>query len=189
MPSGRSAAGYRLYSAEDLLRLQQIHIGRTLGMTLDQIREMLDDPAFDRRRALVRQRAQIVEQVERAQAMLRAIDVALDSLEPSLRGGTTMHEDEEVSALFDGFDPSQFEEEAQARWGRTDAYAESARRMAAGLDKRLYGGEVVLWDERLTTVLAERTMHEVGGRRRKGDVDRVAAALILQSYLDQASGS
>jgi putative Holliday junction resolvase len=45
---------------------------------------------------------------------------------------------------------------------------------------------VVFWDERLTTVVAERMLHESGRRRRrqKGDVDAVAAAVILQGYLD-----
>ena len=45
---------------------------------------------------------------------------------------------------------------------------------------------VIFWDERLTTAVAERTLQESGTwrRRRKGDVDAVAAAVILQGYLD-----
>ena len=44
---------------------------------------------------------------------------------------------------------------------------------------------VVFWDERLTTAVAERTLQESGPRRGgKGDVDAVAAAVILQGYLD-----
>ena len=45
---------------------------------------------------------------------------------------------------------------------------------------------VVLWDERLTTVEAERSLMEGGVRRehRKSHVDRIAAVLILQGYLD-----
>ncbi len=45
---------------------------------------------------------------------------------------------------------------------------------------------VTLWDERLTTARALRTVRELGGsaRHRKGDVDALAAALILQHYLD-----
>ena len=45
---------------------------------------------------------------------------------------------------------------------------------------------VVLWDERLTTVAAERTLMESGVRResRKSYVDKIAAVLILQGYLD-----
>lgn len=45
---------------------------------------------------------------------------------------------------------------------------------------------IVTWDERLTTVQAERALLEadVSRRRRKQIIDSVAAALILQSYLD-----
>lgn len=45
---------------------------------------------------------------------------------------------------------------------------------------------VVLWDERLSTVAAERALEEGGARRakRRQRRDAVAAALILQSYLD-----
>lgn len=49
------------------------------------------------------------------------------------------------------------------------------------------GLEVVLWDERLTTVEADEIMEEVGIRKReekKKYVDMLAAVLILQEYLD-----
>lgn len=44
VPSGRAEAGYRLYSHEDLLRLQQILVGRELGLPLEAIKRSLDDP-------------------------------------------------------------------------------------------------------------------------------------------------
>ena len=48
------------------------------------------------------------------------------------------------------------------------------------------GLEVIKWDERLTTVAANRMMHEVGMKtsKKRGSVDRIAAVLILQGYLD-----
>ena len=51
---------------------------------------------------------------------------------------------------------------------------------------RRTGLEVVLWDERLTTVAADQTMMEAGIRRehRKEYVDKIAAVFILQGYLD-----
>ena len=56
-----------------------------------------------------------------------------------------------------------------------------ARRLAAR-----YGKPVVMVDETLTSVEAERELREAGGR--KLDVDAVAASLILESYLDQPEG-
>jgi putative Holliday junction resolvase len=46
--------------------------------------------------------------------------------------------------------------------------------------------QIEFWDERLTTTVAERAIREAGGRKkpRKGQVDAVAAAVILQGYLD-----
>lgn len=46
---------------------------------------------------------------------------------------------------------------------------------------------VVLWDERLTTVAADRVMDETGVRDHKEYVDEIAAMLILQGYLDRLS--
>ena len=52
--------------------------------------------------------------------------------------------------------------------------------------ERRTGLTVHLWDERLTTVAAEKAMIEAGLRReeRKEQVDKLAAVLILQGYLD-----
>lgn len=52
--------------------------------------------------------------------------------------------------------------------------------------RRRTGLEVVMWDERLTTVQAERTLIESNVRRedRKKYVDKIAAVFILQGYLD-----
>lgn len=49
--------------------------------------------------------------------------------------------------------------------------------------------EVVLWDERRTTVDAHRILSESGtrGKKRKTKIDAVAASLILQGYLDSLS--
>lgn len=49
-----------------------------------------------------------------------------------------------------------------------------------------YGVKVVLWDERLSSMAAHRTLEEAGisGKKRKGKVDPLAAAFILQGYLD-----
>ena len=56
------------------------------------------------------------------------------------------------------------------------------------LEKRT-GLSVVMWDERLTTAEAERTLMETGVRRenRKQYLDQMAAVLILQGYLDRSN--
>lgn len=55
--------------------------------------------------------------------------------------------------------------------------------------ERRCGVEVILWDERLTTVAADRAMAEQGirGDKRRQYVDEIAAVFILQNYLDYLS--
>ena len=59
------------------------------------------------------------------------------------------------------------------------------REFAANVERRT-GRETILWDERLTTVQASRVLDEAGlSYKEKGQVvDKIAAAIILQSYLD-----
>jgi DNA-binding transcriptional MerR regulator len=122
VPSARSAAGYRLYDDDDLLRLQQLLIGRELGLSLEAIRRSLDDPLFDRRQALLAQRAELAARAERAGDMIRAIDAALTAIEEKDMGNV------DVKKIFDGFDPDQYADEAKARWGDTEVYKVSAQR-------------------------------------------------------------
>jgi DNA-binding transcriptional MerR regulator len=126
VPSGRTEAGYRLYDDDDLLRLQQILIGRELGLSLEEVRRSLDDASFDRRQALVAQKEQLRKRAQQTEAMIRAIDAALAVLDRSER--ESKGEKMDMRAIFDGFDPSEYEHEAEQRWGNTDAYKESMKR-------------------------------------------------------------
>jgi len=69
--------------------------------------------------------------------------------------------------------------------GTVGTQAKRVKRFAGRLKRELHV-EVVLWDERLSTVEAERSLLEADLRRaeRRATRDSVAAALVLQSYLD-----
>jgi DNA-binding transcriptional MerR regulator len=119
-PSERSQAGYRLYSYDDLARLREILIWRRLGFALSEVGSLLDDPDHDRLAALERQRELVRAEVERLGAIAAAVQEAIDAE----LSGTRLEE----ATMFEGFDPSEYEEEARERWGDTDAYQASARR-------------------------------------------------------------
>lgn len=70
--------------------------------------------------------------------------------------------------------------------GEEGSAAVQARSFADKLRAAVDGLDVEMWDERLTTVEAERLLAEakVKRRRRRQVVDSLAATLILQSYLD-----
>jgi hypothetical protein len=70
--------------------------------------------------ALERQRDLIEREVDRLGALAAAVDAAI----AAHRNGAEL----EVATMFEGFDPSEYEEEARERWGHTEAYQESARR-------------------------------------------------------------
>jgi DNA-binding transcriptional MerR regulator len=123
-PSERTPAGYRLYDDADVLRLHQVLLFRELGLPLDEIASAIDE-AGSQEELLRRHREVLVTRRARLDAMLGALDARLAAFASGK--GTTMSP-EEVKSLFDGFDPSQYEEEVKQRWGHTDAYKESARR-------------------------------------------------------------
>ncbi|MEW6033793.1 MAG: Holliday junction resolvase RuvX [Chloroflexota bacterium] len=69
--------------------------------------------------------------------------------------------------------------------GEVGAEAERVQEFAKALERRT-GRPVEWWDERLSSVAAEKLMRDMGARREKRDANRdaLAAALILQAYLD-----
>ncbi len=97
-------------------------IWRQLGFGLHEIQALLDEPGHDRIEALRRQRELVGRELERLGATVRALDAAL----AAYRDGTEIKETE----MFEGFDHTEYAEEARERWGETDAYRESARRTA-----------------------------------------------------------
>ena len=119
-PSGRSAAGYRIYAEDDLLRLQQIVVYRRLEMPLDEIRSVLR--SGDVATHLRRQRAAVMDRLSELHELVSAIDNALEKTmadEPM-----TM---DDMKQLF-GEEFEEKQAEAQERWGDTDAWRQSARR-------------------------------------------------------------
>lgn len=83
-PSLRTAAGYRVYTASDLERLNRIVAYREIGLGLDKIRAILDDSSRDVPSALREQRAQIAERIERLQQLNAGLDRMIDAHERGL---------------------------------------------------------------------------------------------------------
>jgi putative holliday junction resolvase len=73
--------------------------------------------------------------------------------------------------------------------GRLETAAREAQAFGARVQQAT-GRPVAYWDERLTTVAAERYLIEQGKRRskRRQEIDRMAATLLLQAYLDYQRG-
>ncbi|OOC04757.1 MerR family transcriptional regulator [Amycolatopsis azurea] len=114
-PSGRTAAGYRSYSDDDLERLQRVLFYRELGMGLETIAKVIDDPGVDALEHLRRQRGLLVERIGELTRMVESVDRVITAKE--LGNALTPEERFEV---FGGFrEPEGYAEEAVRRWGET----------------------------------------------------------------------
>jgi DNA-binding transcriptional MerR regulator len=128
-PTGRTAAGYRVYLDKDLDRLRQVLVHRELDFTLEDVAGLLDGDDDDRTRQVRDQLAAVVARIDR----LQQVRVALEQqMEAEMTGGRLTQEDKR--ALFgDAWveNEEDYAREAEERWGGTDAYAQSAGRAAS----------------------------------------------------------
>ncbi len=121
-PSERSRAGYRLYTEQDLTRLQHVVVYRRLGFALDEIALLLQEPESVGQH-LRRQRAAVTHRLDELRELVTAIDRALDK-EGS---GMKLTREEQKELFGEGFS-DDYAAEAQERWGETDAWKQSQRR-------------------------------------------------------------
>jgi DNA-binding transcriptional MerR regulator len=124
-PSGRSPAGYRRYDDADLERLQLIRAYRELGFPLEEIAEILDDPASDPMPHLRRQHELLSGRIGKLRDMVAAIELAMEARRMDIQLTP-----EERFEVFGDFDPDEHAEEAERRWGGTEAYRQSTERVA-----------------------------------------------------------
>ncbi|GAA1909131.1 MerR family transcriptional regulator [Streptomyces durmitorensis] len=151
VPSERSHAGHRRYGDADLDRLQQVLFYRELGFPLDQVAALLDDPDTDPRAHLRRQHELLTARITRLQEMAAAVETAMEARKMGINLTP-----EEKFEVFGDKDPEEHAQEAQERWGGTDAYAESQRRAARYTkdDWKRMQAEVADWGERYDALMA-----------------------------------
>ena len=119
-PSSRTDAGYRLYTAEDLERLQLILLYRELGGSLEEIATALAS-GRDRLEVLQSQRERLLVEQRRVLDLVAAVDFAIGAE----RSGVRMNE-KDMFEVFGDFDPTEYADEARERW--PDVYAASQAR-------------------------------------------------------------
>ncbi|MEV8530654.1 MerR family transcriptional regulator [Streptomyces sp. NPDC051211] len=151
-PSGRSRAGHRRYDDADLDRLQRILFYRELGFPLDEVSVLLDDPDSDPKEHLRRQHALLSDRITRLQQMAEAVERAMEAQKMGINLTP-----EERFEVFGENDPEQYAEEAERRWGGTEAYAESQRRAASYTkdDWKRMQDAYADWNARYAALLAE----------------------------------
>ena len=133
-PSGRTEGGYRLYGPAEVDRLQDILYYRALGVELAQVKEILDDPSFDRLAVLRGHLAALEGERGRLQRLI-------DSVQETIR---TQERDEIMSdeKKFEAFKRQFVEEkerlygaEAREKYGDAEVEASNARVMGVTLEQ------------------------------------------------------
>jgi len=121
-PTGRTDAGYRLYSMADLVRLQQILFYRELEFSLDDIHALMTDPDFNYLTALKQQKVQLQEKQDKLVDVIGLIDKMITSKEED-----RVMNLEDMFEVFPEIDNHTLEEQ-ERRWGHTEQHRESMRR-------------------------------------------------------------
>jgi DNA-binding transcriptional MerR regulator len=125
-PSLRSGAGYRLYGEVDLERLQEILFYRELGFKLQEIESILNHPDLDGMAHFRKQHQLLTEHIDRLTAMVAAIEHTMEVK----RMGISLTPEERFEVWGD-FKPEDYADEVDERWGDSQAYSQSQRRVAS----------------------------------------------------------
>lgn len=114
-PSQRTESGYRMYDDASLAKLQEILLFRELEFPLTEIKQIIESPGYDRKKALTQQ----IEMLKLRKEQLECLIELATKLSGSQKGGTQMD--------FKAFDKSKQEEyakKAKETWGATKEYKE-----------------------------------------------------------------
>lgn len=126
-PGERSAAGYRRYTLDDLGRLRQILFYRALGFGLEDIARILASPGEDANDHLRRQHQLLRQQISRHQDLLAALEKEMEARQM----GIALTPQEQLEIFGTSKVTGEWAQEAERRWGETQAWQQSQRRAAA----------------------------------------------------------
>jgi DNA-binding transcriptional MerR regulator len=167
-PSSIESNGYRQYDTQAVIRLQQILFYKELGLSLKEIKVMLDTSGFDMVAALESHKSELEAKTGRLIDLLDTIEKTIKHL----KGEPFMSD----ADLFKGFDEAQqeeYEKEVVDRWGADNpAYKQSKQRWGSYSDAQK--GEILREMQTITLGLVEHIQRD--------PADPDVQALIAQQY-------
>ncbi len=126
VPSVRTPAGYRGYTDADIERLHLVLVYRSVGLALDEIRALVDDEGADVLKHLSRQHRLLLEQADRLQHTIKAVEELMDAH----RSGIQLTAEEQIDIFGTTAFSVEYVEEAEERWGGTEAWKQSQQRVS-----------------------------------------------------------
>lgn len=134
-PARINASGYRIYGQAEVDRLQQILFYRELGLSLEQIKDIVNSPSFDGAHALREHREKLLQKREQLDRLIANVEKTLAQTE----GGITMSDQEK----FEGFKQKliddkerDYGQEARAKYG--DAAVDASNQKLKGMTEEEY---------------------------------------------------
>lgn len=140
-PAGINPSGYRVYGPVEVDRLQQILFYRELGVSLNEIKEIMTSPAFDRARALREHRKKLLARRARLDSLIANVDKTI----ATMKGETEMTDEEKFAAF-----KSKMIEENEEKYGAEvrekygDETVDESNRKLAKMTKAEYDAFVEL---------------------------------------------
>lgn len=116
-PQEITESGYRIYDEDSLEMLQQILFFRELDFPLNQIKEIMENPNYDKGQALNKQRELLMKKRDRLEQLIALVDRTIEGDEPMSFQEFDITEIEKMK--------KQYAAEVKERWGDTEAYAQS----------------------------------------------------------------
>ena len=124
-PASNTKNGYRQYGERELLKLQQILFFRELGFSLSQIKSILDSPRFDPLDALSDQKRMLTIEIRRLNTLAKTIHNTIKKIK-----GQKIMNDQDLYGGLTKEEHTAYQEEARQKWGNTEAFKESQRRVS-----------------------------------------------------------
>lgn len=125
VPTVRTPSGYRGYTDADIERLHVVMVYRSVGLALEEIRTLLDDPSTDVFAHLRRQHELLLAQAERLNDTIKSVEELMNAH----RSGIQLTAAEQVEIFGTTAFDDEYADEAQDRWGNTEAWKQSAQRV------------------------------------------------------------
>ncbi|MGK5507684.1 MerR family transcriptional regulator [Brevibacillus formosus] len=184
-PARINSSGYRIYGQQEVDRLQQILFYRELGVSLEEIKEILDSPTFDADRALREHREKLLERRAQLDTLIANVDLTL-----AQREGTKTMSDKQK---FEGFkqkliddNETQYGEEIRAKYGSDQV--DKSNQKIKGMTEREYAALEQL-NEELHETLAQAfatgdPAHELA--QKAADLHRQWLSFYWDSYSKEA---
>ncbi|PIR03535.1 MAG: MerR family transcriptional regulator [Candidatus Magasanikbacteria bacterium CG11_big_fil_rev_8_21_14_0_20_39_34] len=131
-PAFLAPNGYRYYEENELILLQQILFFRELEFPLKVIKHMLGQKDYNIQEGLRQQKKLLKMKQNRTQKLIQTIDKTLKRMQKNQK-----MKDQELYDAFEDKDMKQYQDEVKERWGNSDAYTQSMKRVSKMTKKEM----------------------------------------------------